>query len=314
MYKIECNYQVTVDKNNDFVAHISPGCDVCAKTVNAFGGKFSTADEVETLIKNKHTVHHHPLTGPIYIDGAEKGDVLVVHIKDIKVFEAAQSLSVSAGIDPIESAGDRAITLPTHNGKVIDYNESVKLNIAPSVGIVATTSDAGAIKTGHAVKRNGGNLDIPFVCPGADIYLPVDIDGAGLYLGDVHALLAYGELGGIAMEASSEVIFGVDIIKHTRLNNIVIHGTEPFSGQESIGFVGIGGIGDIASAVRDAFRGCCECIKAAVVDTDINSIKKLVTLIGHTLLGQAYSKTSESTAVIVIKKSDWDKLKGTVTE
>ena len=300
---------MTVDKNNDFVAHIPTNCDVCVKTVNAFGGSFSTADEVEKLIKNKHTAHHHPLTGPIYVDGAEKGDVLVLHIKDIKVFEAAQSLSASAGIDPIESASDRAITLPAHNGKVLDYNESVRLNIMPSIGIVATTGDT-AVTTGHAVKRNGGNLDIPFVCPGADIYLPVDIDGGGLYLGDVHALSGYGELGGIAMEASSEVIFGVDIIKHTRLNNIVIHGTEPFSGQESIGFVGIGGIGDIASAVRDAFRGCCDCIKETF-DMPINNIKQCVTLIGHTLLGQAYSSTSESTAVVVIKKTDWDKLKGT---
>ena len=75
-----------------------------------------------------------------------------------------------------------------------------------------------------------GNLDLPFVTENVDLYIPVDIDGAGLYIGDVHACQGYGELSGIAMEASSKIILDVEVLKpREQFNNILVIGKEPFS-------------------------------------------------------------------------------------
>ena len=83
--------------------------------------------------------------------------------------------------------------------------------------------------------RNGGNLDIPFVCENTDIYIPVDIEGAGLYLGDIHAIQGYGELSGIAMEASSKIILDVEVLRTKyRLDNILVVGKEPFSKKATL--------------------------------------------------------------------------------
>ena len=74
-----------------------------------------------------------------------------------------------------------------------------------------------------------------------DVYLPVDIEGAGLYLGDVHACQGYGELSGIAMEASSKIILEIEVIKSRQsLDNILVIGKEPFSEKDAIGIIGIG--------------------------------------------------------------------------
>ena len=74
-----------------------------------------------------------------------------------------------------------------------------------------------------------------------DVYLPVDIEGAGLYLGDVYACQGYGELSGIAMEASSKIILEIEVIKSRQsLDNILVIGKEPFSEKDAIGIIGIG--------------------------------------------------------------------------
>ena len=70
-------------------------------------------------------------------------------------------------------------------------------------------------------------MDLPFVTENVDLYIPVDIDGAGLYIGDVHACQGYGELSGIAMEASSKIILDVEVLKpKEQFNNILVIGKE----------------------------------------------------------------------------------------
>lgn len=165
------------------------------------------------------------------------------------------------------------------------------------------------IKTGHARSRNGGNLDLPFVTENVDLYIPVDIDGAGLYIGDVHACQGYGELSGIAMEASSKIILDVEVLKpREQFNNILVIGKEPFSEKSSIGIIGIGEKMDLTESVYDAFKGTCAFLKQLIPTMSENMIKSLVTLIGNSFNGQAFSKTSESTSIIVITKDDIEKI------
>ena len=153
--------------------------------------------------------------------------------------------------------------------------------------------------------RNGGNLDIPFICENTDIYIPVDIEGAGLYLGDIHAIQGYGELSGIAMEASSKIILDVEILRTKyRLDNILVVGKEPFSKKECLGVVGIGEKMKMEEAVLDAFKGTCSFLKHLIPTMPDNIIKQLITLIGNSFNGQAFSKTSESTSIIVMAKDD----------
>ncbi|MCU1323208.1 MAG: putative acetamidase/formamidase [Acidobacteriaceae bacterium] len=55
-------------------------------------------------------------------------------------------------------------------------------------------------------------MDFNEIGAGATVYLPVNVPGALLYLGDAHALQADGELNGTALETSMDVEFSVDVI------------------------------------------------------------------------------------------------------
>jgi amidase len=313
MFNIKCNYQISINKENEFIAKVKPQEKFCVETINAYGDKFKNLDELITLINCKDgKTHHHPLTGPIYIENAKPGDVIKVHIHKIETEEMAQSLSKTAGIAPIENANiaDRIPIISSKFSKdEIKYSNGIKLKYMPMIGMIATTPKEEIIKTGHAKMRNGGNLDLPFITENTDIYLPVDIEGAGLYLGDVHSLQGYGELSGIAMEASSKIILDIEILKPKKIfNNILAIGTEPFSKNECLGIVGIGKKMDLTASVNDAFCGTINLVKQLIPTMSDNMVKSLITLIGNSFNGQAFSKTSESTSIIAIPKENIERI------
>lgn len=308
MFNIKCNYQVAIDKENKFIAKIPQKEKICVETVNAYGDRFENINELMNLINSKDDKkHHHPLTGPIYIEDAKPGDVLKIHIYKIDVDEIAQSMSRTAGIDPIKSSelSERSPVIAKRFKKELKYLDNINLKYKPMIGMIATTPNRERIKTGHAGLRNGGNLDLPFITETTNIYLPVDIEGAGLYLGDIHGLQAYGELSGIAMEASSKIVLDVEVLKpNNKLDNILVIGKEPFSKKECIGIIGIGEKMKMEASVYDAFQGTYKLLKQILPNLPKNIIKSLITLIGNSFNGQAFSKTSESTSIIVITKED----------
>ena len=182
MFNIKCNYQIKIDKENEFVAKVKQNERFCVQTINAYGDKFDNLAGLINLINNKDgKTHHHPLTGPIYIENAKPGDVIKVNIHRIDTEEMAQSMSKTAGIDPIDT-GDIADRIPVISKRFtndeIYYSNGIRLKYKPMIGMIATTPLEESIKTGHAKFRNGGNLDLPFITEKTSIYLPVDIEGA----------------------------------------------------------------------------------------------------------------------------------------
>ena len=315
MQTIMCNKSIVIEKSTNFISTISPEEVVEVETLNAFGEKFKDLSELEGLMSMKNPPHHHPLTGPIYVDGAKPGDYLKIHIEKIELKEMAQMLSKSAGIIPLEKTDDFDFShrypvianITDDQGSLRYYKNQIYLKATPSIGIVATTPNDGKIKTGH-IGRTGGNFDNPFICEGADIYLPVEIEGAGLYLGDVHAKQAYGELSGIALEASATVRIKVSVLQAWvpfETEPIFIMGKEPLTKQDSLAVIGIGkNFKNGDEAVRDAFLKTVEVVKRLKPTMSDMMIRSLLSLIGNSMAGQAYSNTSESTSQILLKEED----------
>lgn len=310
---IKCNNSIAIEKTETFMENISPDEDIIVETVNAFGDKFNNLSELEDLMSMKNPPHHHPLTGPIYVNGAQPGDFLKVHIEKIEIKEMAQMLSKSAGIMPLEKDDDfdfssrfPVVAYIKDDERNLQYlKNQLRLVATPCIGMIATMPKEGKIKTGH-IGETGGNFDNPFISEGVDIYLPVEVEGAGLYIGDVHAKQAYGELSGIALEASSNVKIKVSILKPWipfEKNPIFIMGKEPLTKQDSLSVIGIGkNFKNGDEAVRDAFLKTIEVVKRLKPTIPEMMIRSLLSLIGNSMAGQAYSNTSESTSQILLTK------------
>lgn len=308
---IKSNRSITMEKTDEYVKKIKPEEDAIIETINAFGDRFENLSELEYLMSMENPPHHHPLTGPIYVEGAMPGDFLKVQIENIELFDMAQMLSKSAGIAPLEkdenfdfSSRYPIFAQAENKTRKLQYiKNQMNLEVAPCVGMIATMPKKGIIKTGH-IGVTGGNFDNPFITEGTSIYLPVQVEGAGLYLGDVHAKQAYGELSGIALEASSNVKIKVSILKPWipfESNPIFIMGKEPLTKQNALAVIGIGKSfknGD--EAVRDSFFKTIEVIKRLKPTLSEMMIRSLLSLIGNSMAGQAYSNTSESTSQILL--------------
>jgi acetamidase/formamidase len=166
-----------------------------------------------------------PCTGPIYVRGAEPGDTLSVEIIDIQI---ARDYAVSAIVP--EFGGlcgtpfTRVLNMPleqrillhliTPEGVVHDPT----LNIPPIpveafYGTMGTSPMIEAIST-LSPGFHGGNMDAADVCPGNTVYLPVQVPGALLFVGDGHAAQGDAEVCGVAAEIPTMGTLRTSVIKN----------------------------------------------------------------------------------------------------
>ncbi len=178
------------------------------------------------------------LTGPFYIEGAERGDTLVVHLDKVRlnrnwgwnsVRVVLDALSPES-IEGLESAiccdewlqpGRRNAMkwiLQPPNGAIRPSQVSgskVKLEFEshPSIGCIGVAPPLGQAISSGPMGPHGGNLDYNRMDEGATAYLPVFERGAFLMIGDGHAGFGDGELFGQGTETSMDVQFTVNLLK-----------------------------------------------------------------------------------------------------
>jgi acetamidase/formamidase len=148
----------------------------------------------------------HTLNGPIAVRGAEPGDTLEVRIKSVSVRLpiAGQGFRPGGGVLPEEFPyrKDRALFIDL-KGQTIEYAPGVKVPARPFWGVMAVAPplDAGRLPSSPPY-RHGGNMDNKDLGAGSTLYLPVQVPGALLSIGDGHAAQGDGEVSGSAIETS----------------------------------------------------------------------------------------------------------------
>jgi formamidase len=198
----------------------------------------------------------HPLTGPVYIEGGQPGDVLAVTILDIAPGAFGFSLIGGIGLvsDQVEGPARALWRLNRREATSPDI-PGVRIPNASFPGIIATlpgvgqharilarenalAAYGGAVSPPNPVnavpaalcgpegartdeclrtsppREHGGNLDIRYLGVGATIYLPCQIAGCGLALGDAHFAQGDGEVSGTAIEMDADITVTTRLIKN----------------------------------------------------------------------------------------------------
>lgn len=195
---------------------IEPGSRVLVETEDAFSGQIRSDQDRRDKTKVPYS---NPLTGPIYINGAEPGDALSVRIETIRPTIAQCATRTSDPKQLCEWLGDDC-PHGTHvcairDGK-IHWSDSLAMPYRPMLGCIGTAPDWGTPTTLPA-GPHGGNLDLVEVCPGNTVYLPVLVPGALLYVGDAHAAMGQGELSASGLEMPAETLMTVDLVKQAKI-------------------------------------------------------------------------------------------------
>jgi amidase len=220
------SYSYVFSPYREPIARVSPGQPVVVHCDDAFESRIRSKDDIPSraLAGAKFL---NPQTGPIYIEGAEPGDTLAVHIVDITAtrdfavsclipyFGGLTSTSVTRTLQP--SLEERVWIWKLEEGQVRCEQLGLSLPWNPFMGTLAVAPDLEAITT-LAPGPFGGNMDVPDVRPGNTVFLPVWNDGGLFYTGDTHARQGQGELCGVALEITSRATFVFEVIKRRAIS------------------------------------------------------------------------------------------------
>jgi amidase len=193
------------------VARVRPGDVVDVYTDDAFGSRVQGEGDLPSQVLDWPYLN--PQTGPIYVEGAQKGDTLVVEIVEIdptRDFAASALIPNFGGLTGTGSTAllneplpEQTFIYPLRDG-LIELPRGIRIPYQPFLGTIATAPEIEAIST-LTPGPFGGNMDAADVCPGNTIRLPVSVPGAYFYTGDAHAAQGDGELCGVACEITARV-------------------------------------------------------------------------------------------------------------
>jgi acetamidase/formamidase len=163
----------------------------------------------------------HPMTGPIYIDGAQPGDTLEVRIVAIEFLHnfGVNAFSPGGGVlpDDFPYASLKMFRWAAGADRV-EFGPGITLPLAPFFGSIGVAPPplVGRISS-RPPGWHGGNLDNKDLIAGTVLYLPVHVPGALLSIGDGHARQGDGEVTGTALETSLRGTVELRVLKGQKL-------------------------------------------------------------------------------------------------
>jgi len=202
-----------MDKDNAPALSVEPGSRVVFETQDCFSNQIKTeSHEFKGIDWNRIN----PATGPLYVEGAEPGDVLSVKIEKIEI-DSKGIVMVAKGLGVLgHLLEENAIKIVPIIDGMAHFSEKIHLPVHKMIGVIGVAPSGNPISNG-APDYHGGNMDCKEITEGATLLLPVEVPGALLSLGDLHGAMADGEIGGSGLELSGKVSLSVELIKNAEM-------------------------------------------------------------------------------------------------
>lgn len=183
---------------------IKPGDTVVFETLEASACQV-TPDSHDEAVAHLNFDLIHPLTGPVYVEGAEPGDGLEVEIISIK----HKGWGWNAVIPGFGLLGEDFPNPYLHHYKLgrthCEFREDILIPYEPFCGVMGVgPRERGRLNT-IPPRENAGNIDIRHLTPGTRVTFPVLVPGALFSCGDCHSAQGDGEVNGTGIETPMTV-------------------------------------------------------------------------------------------------------------
>jgi acetamidase/formamidase len=245
------------------VLRVDPGDTVILSSMMLMDGQLRFEMTLEEMIAARRRyadreVGPHTLTGPIFVNGAEPGDVLEVRLK--KLVPAVWGVNYHfpgrmgiGGLPEAFPAGQfKKIKLDVKNKKASPV-PGVEIPLRPFFGVMGVAPRPGEKKPAAVPDYFGGNMDNKELAAGTKLYLPVQVSGALFSAGDAHAAQGDGEVNVTAIEtAMREAVLQFFVRKDMRIERPL--------GETRTHWIPMAFHQDLNEAVKIAIRDAVELI------------------------------------------------------
>ncbi|MGM0436927.1 MAG: acetamidase/formamidase family protein [Bacillota bacterium] len=198
---------------NKGIIEIDSGEQITIESYDCFKNELKSEED---SLEEFNWDYVNPATGPVYINDAKAGDILKIKIEDIEI--ADQSVMVLAPGEGL--MGDRVkkpVTkiIKIENGMAV-FSENIKVPVKPMIGVIGTAPAENEIPTGTP-GNHGANMDCKRMTAGNTLYLPVNVEGGLLALGDLHSVMGDGEVAVSGAETAGKVKLKIEVIKNKKM-------------------------------------------------------------------------------------------------
>ncbi|CAM3702931.1 acetamidase/formamidase family protein [Deinococcus frigens] len=252
---------------------VQPGDTLTCDTLDAsdggiarrvLGGELAAPAELEVLIRAdavpaRDGPRGHPLTGPVFVEGAEPGDALKIDILEVRPAAWGWTACRPDGIGLLDAvlAGE-GLQPHTHlwdlrAGTHADFLPGIRLPLAPFPGVIGVAPGADGPQPTAPPRQVGGNMDIRQLVAGSTLFLPIEVPGALLSVGDLHAAQGDGELSGTGIEMAGQITLRVGLERGAGLTTPEFI-TPTHGGTSSRWHAATGHDPDLMAAARIALR------------------------------------------------------------
>ena len=195
------------------VLRVQPGAVIEAFTKEATDGQLqagSTVADLSTLSFDPI----HPLTGPVYVEGAQPGDVLAVTLHAIEILDWGWAAIVPGFgflADEFPEPYLRTFTIAPGQTEVA-FNDRIRIPLRPFAGVMGVAPATDSMLSTIPPRANGGNMDNRHLTAGTTVYFPVFVPGALFSIGDTHAVQGDGEISGTAIESPMRIVYELNLV------------------------------------------------------------------------------------------------------
>ena len=201
-------------RNEAPVLTVKPGAVIEAFTRDALDGQLNI-DSTTADLADIRRERVHPLTGPVYVETAEPGDVLAVTLHELELQDWGFSAIIPGlGLLAEEYREPVLKTFKLDKDKhTVNFNHTITIPLKPFPGVMGVAPDTDERLSTVSPRAYGGNLDDPDIVAGTTVYFPVFVDGALFSIGDTHAAQGAGEVSGTALEAPMRIVYELNLVK-----------------------------------------------------------------------------------------------------
>jgi acetamidase/formamidase len=194
--------------------------------------KHSTAEDVA----RRPPVTGHALTGPVLVRDARAGDVLEIELLELRTWDWGYTfITKGMGLLSEELPGPYLKIWDLTSSTTARFMEGIEIPIEPFLGVVGLAPSEPGPHSTMPPRRVGGNLDLKHLTVGSKLWIPIEVDGALLTVGDSHAAQGDGEVCVTAIETGSTATLRATVRRDLELTSPEFRTAGPLTSRTNTG-------------------------------------------------------------------------------